>query len=354
MSSSRTIDDVERQAAQESPQETSSVSDQKRSRMTPFFGLGSDIPSRSSGCLLDRTAQYCFLCLQGKKLGQYAVRVPCFRPTKERRVIRRRRVTKGEGAQSEKVTYEKLDPKENACENDAAIYQRLNDVCFQYQGKWKRWIPFYGVVDVYEVEFWLLGDPEGAGPIPVHIYPVNVEEIRKRTDRIIALEPDHNFDDHCDDQGGHSEDCENMMDALNKPCIKDQIRMAKQRMKKLDSLYLLKDCARKPQKAIGLRTLEGMVQESCIYNIKQITVPGRQQYYHQTDKLRGIEFVMGWQIDRIIYEMPVKIAWIWFSLTITWLCVIVWGGLAGDWSTAMAFGQLLVAFISLIFLCAKD
>jgi len=50
------------------------------------------------------------------------------------------------------VTYGKLDPKENACESDAAIYQRLNDACFQYQGKWKNWIPFYGVVDVYEVE----------------------------------------------------------------------------------------------------------------------------------------------------------------------------------------------------------
>jgi len=52
--------------------------------------------------------------------------------------------------------------------------------------------------------------------------------------------------------------------------------------------------------------------------------------------------------------MPVKIAWIWFSLAITWLGVIVWGGSAGDWATAMAFGQLLVAFISLISFFAKD
>jgi hypothetical protein len=52
----------------------------------------------------------------------------------------------------EKVTYEKLNSKESACESDASIYGRLRDACFQQQNKWKRWIPFYGVVDVREVK----------------------------------------------------------------------------------------------------------------------------------------------------------------------------------------------------------
>lgn len=47
--------------------------------------------------------------------------------------------------------YEELNPKELACESDAAIYQRLQDTCFQFQGTWKRWLPFYGIVDVREV-----------------------------------------------------------------------------------------------------------------------------------------------------------------------------------------------------------
>jgi hypothetical protein len=47
--------------------------------------------------------------------------------------------------------YEELNPREKACESDAAIYQRLKETCFQYQGKWKRWLPFYGITNVREV-----------------------------------------------------------------------------------------------------------------------------------------------------------------------------------------------------------
>ncbi len=57
-----------------------------------------------------------------------------------------------------------------------------------------------------------------------------------------------------------------MMDMWEVPCIKDQIKAARQRKRKLDVLYLLRDCARNPLKANGLRTLEGMAQESCIFN----------------------------------------------------------------------------------------
>jgi len=44
----------------------------------------------------------------------------------------------------------------------------------------------------------------------------------------------------------------------------DQAEAGRQRKKRLDVLYLLKDCARDPLKANGLRTLEGLAQESCI------------------------------------------------------------------------------------------
>jgi len=47
--------------------------------------------------------------------------------------------------------YEEPKPREKACESDAAIYQRLKETCFQYQGKWKWWLPFYGITNVREV-----------------------------------------------------------------------------------------------------------------------------------------------------------------------------------------------------------
>jgi len=48
--------------------------------------------------------------------------------------------------------YEELDPTEKACENDVAIYQRLQETCFQKQGSWKSRLAFYGITDAREVK----------------------------------------------------------------------------------------------------------------------------------------------------------------------------------------------------------
>lgn len=125
----------------------------------PPFGLNLELPYKKYGRLSDRSAKCCFLCLEGRKDGQYAVQAPCFRPTKWRQVVGyrlSRKISTNGVTQLEKApggeVYEKLNPKENACESDAAIYQRLKESCFRYQDKWKEWIPFYGVVDVREVK----------------------------------------------------------------------------------------------------------------------------------------------------------------------------------------------------------
>lgn len=99
------------------------------------FGLDLEPPPNNLECLSDRTAQCCFLCLQGKKYGQYAVRIPCFRPTESRRVQYRQFVSTSDGMKSEEVTYEQLNPKENACESDASVYDRLREACFQHCNK---------------------------------------------------------------------------------------------------------------------------------------------------------------------------------------------------------------------------
>ena len=50
-----------------------------------------------------------------------------------------------------KPKYEKMMPWDNACESDNDIYQRLVDTCYQYLGCWKRWLPYYGITEVSEV-----------------------------------------------------------------------------------------------------------------------------------------------------------------------------------------------------------
>jgi len=50
-----------------------------------------------------------------------------------------------------KPIYEKIMPWDNACESDIDIYRRLVDTCYQYLGWWKRWLPYYGITEVLEV-----------------------------------------------------------------------------------------------------------------------------------------------------------------------------------------------------------
>ncbi|KAG7107146.1 hypothetical protein HYQ44_013712 [Verticillium longisporum] len=74
----------------------------------------------------DRAGQGCFLCLESPTQGQYAVLVPCVRPTEAPQV-------------------------ETAYESDEQIYRRLVDTCYRYLGPWKKWLPYYGIDGVLEV-----------------------------------------------------------------------------------------------------------------------------------------------------------------------------------------------------------
>lgn len=53
-------------------------------------------------------------------------------------------------------------------------------------------------------------------------------------------------------------------------CIEEEANEAKERKRRLNRLYLLKECARNPSKANELGTLDGMAQDSCIYNTKYV------------------------------------------------------------------------------------
>jgi len=141
--------DLERQAFQGDTRDAETIPVHEKQRTT-LFDLDPKIARKNQANISARTAQFCFLCLYGRKYGHYAVRIPCFRPTRWRQILSW--VTfEDEVAQDEKITYTQLDPMENACESDAAIYDRLKRVCFQHQNRWKKWIPFYGIVDVREI-----------------------------------------------------------------------------------------------------------------------------------------------------------------------------------------------------------
>lgn len=346
MSTLSVSQDVERQVVEED----TIVADVSH----PFGILDLELPSERTTCLSARTAQCCFLCIQGKRSAQYAVRVPCFRPNKPRQVICSRMKLDEHGVfQTDKIVYESLDPKESACESDATVYHRLREGCFQHQGKWKKWVLFYGVVDVREVKFQFTGAVERGGRFPVHIHPINIDEVRRKADEMIAQEPNHGFGEDCDGYGYHSIQCEVGMDEWSLPCIQDQINAARQQKKRLACLHQLKDCVMDPWSANGLRTLEGIAQESFVIHNDEIAVPVYEEKYDCTEEFPGIQIILGWQLDRIVDEVPVAAAWIWFGVAVVWLFVIVWGGSTGSWQLSIALGQLLAASLALLIVCVR-
>jgi hypothetical protein len=95
----------------------------------------------------DRAGQGCFVCLESPRQGQYAALVPCLRPAPVHRVVGLSEIF----SDNPKPIYEKTMPWNNACESDNDIYRPLVDTCYQYLGRWKRWLPYYGITEVPEV-----------------------------------------------------------------------------------------------------------------------------------------------------------------------------------------------------------
>jgi hypothetical protein len=71
-----------------------------------------------------------------------------------------------------------------------------------------------------------------------------------------------------------------------------------------------------------------------------------------SEKLPGIEYVLGWQTDRMLDELPVHVIRMWFILALIWVGVIVFGVVEG-WSLAVAIGQLVAASVALLFISVR-
>lgn len=111
--------------------------------------------------------------------------------------------------------------------------------------------------------------------------PVDVEEVQKEADCIISSAPsefdfEHGYGWLCDGYF-HGQKCEMSIDS-SQPCIMDRVKAARQQKRKLGMLHLLKDCAQNPLAANGLRTLDGMAQESCIYELEYVLMVPLSRY----------------------------------------------------------------------------
>lgn len=65
-------------------------------------------------------------------------------------------------------------------------------------------------------------------------------------------------------------------------------------------------------------------------------------------EMRGISVSLGWNVSRMLLHVKVGSIYTLTGLAIVWLGSVLWAGHRGDWSTALAFGQLLAASLALI------
>jgi hypothetical protein len=101
------------------------------------------------------------------------------------------------------------------------------------------------------------------------MFPVDINQVREEADRIISLGPDEGDFEYGEEcfGGSHSAKCQNMYFGTW-TCITEKAQEASHHKKKLTLLHLLRDCARNPSSANGLKTLYGMAQKSSILDLK--------------------------------------------------------------------------------------
>ncbi|KAJ3544952.1 hypothetical protein NM208_g2759 [Fusarium decemcellulare] len=122
-------------------------------------------------------------------------------------------------------------------------------------GWWKRWLPYYGITEVLEVNFQFSGFVDPDGRYPIKMDPVKPDNVLVDCERIIARHPTgpyFDIDNVCLDEYHHSNECLIGMEHWSQPCIRVDAEKAEQRRNRLLFLSLLKDCARDPMGANGL------------------------------------------------------------------------------------------------------
>ncbi|KAI0964952.1 hypothetical protein F4678DRAFT_363418 [Xylaria arbuscula] len=157
----------------------------------------------------NRFRQGCFVCLDSPEGGQYAVQVPCARPTNEEWTENMLRTDDGTKSMA---SYQKTKRLNTAYESDSDIWRRLVKTCYEHKGKWKKWIPFYGVTEVREVTFHIFDVVNSEKRCPIYIMPVDCQTVRGRCEAEWA---ESWRNSPCED-GRHSDDCLHPMDKFDK------------------------------------------------------------------------------------------------------------------------------------------
>lgn len=301
-------------------------------------------PRTDADPLAPRIRQCCFLCLRRKGQPSHAVLVPCLRPKPSRT-----------WSDSEISEWRQKRIADGSFDSDSTIYKNLREVCYQHQPRLKKWIPFYGIADVREVKFYSQDEKDEFNRSLVDIFPLDIDRIHGEDNKTIIKNRMRQSECHydvctlrrqCKDCERYRKDTGGMWENY---CPAPKIRAAKRRQQNCRNYSLLRECARYPQKSdnYNYKTLDGMAQESPIIHLEEHEIDDNKKIFEREDQLPGLEYIMGWQFDRIQYELPWIIFWTLLAALSIWVSVIA-GGLAGEWGISTAFGQMSLASLAII------
>ncbi|OAG40084.1 hypothetical protein AYO21_05765 [Fonsecaea monophora] len=213
-----------------------------------------------------RTKLCCFLCMRNRD-GAFVIAIPCLKPIQYGRSFATRVIFEDD-AQEPNVgdagleeAHTESDIADETDESDAAVFERLRKECLKQQGTWKKWLLYYGITKVEEVKFEVTG-------------VLQKDKIEDQLDGTISMAAsvvihEDTSGDICCGDDHHSSYCTDLVGAYEDwKCVKDHIRDARLRKKNLRMLDILTKCGRDPQKANGLRLLEGMAGPKWIYEVK--------------------------------------------------------------------------------------
>lgn len=86
---------------------------------------------------------------------------------------------------------------------------------------------------------------------------------------------------------------------------------------------------------------------NCCSGPDRVVRPIRHQTYDHTDEVHGLYFELGWQADRLYYDLLCNGAWLYLGLVVIWICVLFWAQPKGDWSTVCL--ELIVIWLCVLF-----
>ena len=114
-----------------------------------------------------------------------------------------------------------------------------------------------------------MGVADKDGTFPIAMKPLDIGKIQEEIKEALSMEPDSielEFGDPCTGDGWHSTQCQLAMEHASKPCILEQISVARRRQKQITMLDIFTQCGQNPSEANGMRLFEGLAADSSIYD----------------------------------------------------------------------------------------